>query len=342
MTGLRISATISLLITISSEFLGGADGIGQRLFNTLTINDNDRMFVYVVTAALLGRACSTVLLGRRTASRPVVAPVAEGEESMSERRPPHPLGALAPRALLVAIWWFASANSTNFYFPPLSQILDEFVEIWFFEGIKTEIWPSVQRLALGFGIAAGRRRRPGHGARRRALARERGPPDRRVHARHAGRRDPPRDDAAARPRHLDEGGHHRAGRDLADPAQHHRRRPLRRAGAAPGGATAYRLSRWDRIRFIVLPNAAPQIFAGARTALAISVVAMVISEMVGTPGGIGYFILDAQRSFNTVAMWTGIIALGILGYLLNKLFALVEGWALAWHRGMTAHNNGGK
>lgn len=62
MTGLRISATISLLITISSEFLGGANGIGQRLFNTLTINDNDRMFVWVVSAALLG-VLLNVLLG---------------------------------------------------------------------------------------------------------------------------------------------------------------------------------------------------------------------------------------------------------------------------------------
>lgn len=62
MTGLRISATISLLITISAEFLGGANGIGQRLYNTLTINDNDRMFVYVVTAALLGVALNWLLV----------------------------------------------------------------------------------------------------------------------------------------------------------------------------------------------------------------------------------------------------------------------------------------
>lgn len=61
MTGLRISATISLLITISSEFLGGADGIGQRLFNTLSINDTDRMFVWVVTAALLGVLLNALL-----------------------------------------------------------------------------------------------------------------------------------------------------------------------------------------------------------------------------------------------------------------------------------------
>lgn len=61
MTGLRISATISLLITISSEFLGGASGIGQKLFNTLTIDDTDRMFVWVVTAALLGVLLNALL-----------------------------------------------------------------------------------------------------------------------------------------------------------------------------------------------------------------------------------------------------------------------------------------
>ncbi len=62
MTGLRISATISLLITISSEFLGGAPGLGQRLYSTLTVNDNDRMFVYVVTAALLGVVLNWLLV----------------------------------------------------------------------------------------------------------------------------------------------------------------------------------------------------------------------------------------------------------------------------------------
>lgn len=62
MTGLRISATISLLITISSEFLGGADGIGQRLYYALTVNDNNRMFVFVFTAGLLGVALNWLLV----------------------------------------------------------------------------------------------------------------------------------------------------------------------------------------------------------------------------------------------------------------------------------------
>ena len=49
--GLRIAATISLLLAISAEFLGGTDGIGRNLFNALTVNNPDKMFVYAFTAS---------------------------------------------------------------------------------------------------------------------------------------------------------------------------------------------------------------------------------------------------------------------------------------------------
>ncbi|GAA2741516.1 ABC transporter permease [Terrabacter aerolatus] len=61
-TGLRIAATISLLLAISAEFLGGTDGIGRNLFNALTVNNPDEMFVYAFTASLLGVALNLVLL----------------------------------------------------------------------------------------------------------------------------------------------------------------------------------------------------------------------------------------------------------------------------------------
>ena len=55
--------------------------------------------------------------------------------------------------LLLVIWWFASANSASFYFPPLAQILSEFKVLWIFENVPTEIVPSLARLAAGFAIA---------------------------------------------------------------------------------------------------------------------------------------------------------------------------------------------
>jgi len=35
-------------------------------------------------------------------------------------------------------------------------------------------------------------------------------------------------------------------------------------------------------------------------------------------------------------MWTGIILLGLLGYVVNALFVLVERRVLRWHRGWRA------
>ncbi|WP_353952542.1 ABC transporter permease subunit [Knoellia sp. S7-12] len=61
-TGLRIAATISLLLAISAEFLGGTDGIGRSLFNALTVNNPDEMFVYAFTAAFMGVGLNLVLL----------------------------------------------------------------------------------------------------------------------------------------------------------------------------------------------------------------------------------------------------------------------------------------
>jgi ABC-type nitrate/sulfonate/bicarbonate transport system permease component len=98
----------------------------------------------------------------------------------------------------------------------------------------------------------------------------------------------------------------------------------------------YRIPASDRLRSVVLPAAAPQIFAGMRTSLSLALILMVISEMVASSNGIGYFVLQSQRSFAIPEMWSGIILLGILGYLFNAVFLLLERRALAWHRGARA------
>jgi hypothetical protein len=46
--------------------------------------------------------------------------------------------------------------------------------------------------------------------------------------------------------------------------------------------TVYRIGAFDRLRFVILPAAAPQIFAGIRTSLSLSLILMVISEMVAS------------------------------------------------------------
>jgi ABC-type nitrate/sulfonate/bicarbonate transport system permease component len=82
---------------------------------------------------------------------------------------------------------------------------------------------------------------------------------------------------------------------------------------------------------VVLPAAAPQIVAGLRNSLQVSIILMVVSEIVASTGGIGFFILTAQQNFSFVDMWTGIIMLALVGSALNLLFVLAEHRVLHWH-----------
>jgi ABC-type nitrate/sulfonate/bicarbonate transport system permease component len=99
---------------------------------------------------------------------------------------------------------------------------------------------------------------------------------------------------------------------------------------------AYNIDRRDRLLRVVLPAAAPQIFAGIRLAVSLALILMVISEMVASTNGIGYFILQSQRTFAISEMWSGILLLGILGYALNMAFVMIERRVLRWHRGAHA------
>lgn len=88
----------------------------------------------------------------------------------------------------------------------------------------------------------------------------------------------------------------------------------------------------QRATHIILPAAAPKIFAGLRISLSIAVILMVISEMVAATDGIGFRVLQAQRSFQILDMWAGILLLSVLGYGLNVVLFGVERHVLRWHR----------
>jgi ABC-type nitrate/sulfonate/bicarbonate transport system permease component len=63
---------------------------------------------------------------------------------------------------------------------------------------------------------------------------------------------------------------------------------------------------------------------------------MVISEMFAATDGLGYTVVQFQRSFAIPDMWTGILVLGMLGYLLSVVFQMVERRVLGWYHGLRA------
>lgn len=96
------------------------------------------------------------------------------------------------------------------------------------------------------------------------------------------------------------------------------------------------LSQRNIIFKVVVPAASPYVFAGLRISLAVSLILVVISEMVAGGTGIGYYILNMQRSFRVPEMYAGIVTLGVTGYLLNRLFLLFERQMIGWSEGYMA------
>ena len=96
------------------------------------------------------------------------------------------------------------------------------------------------------------------------------------------------------------------------------------------------LNGFETLLRVIVPSATPMIAAGMRTGLSIAFIMIVVSEMIGSTDGLGYYILSAQRTFAIPEMYGGIALLAILGYLLNTGFVWVEHKVLAWHYGQTA------
>ena len=100
-------------------------------------------------------------------------------------------------------------------------------------------------------------------------------------------------------------------------------------------ASMLQVGRVERVFRINLPYALPSIFAGLRIAVSVGLVMVVISEFAGTGGGLGRYILERQGQFDVTGVWAGILFLGLLGFVLNRAFLLIERRALAWHHGAT-------
>jgi ABC-type nitrate/sulfonate/bicarbonate transport system permease component len=96
-------------------------------------------------------------------------------------------------------------------------------------------------------------------------------------------------------------------------------------------ARTFRLSSFALVTRIVLPSALPMILTGMRVSLALSLALVVLAEMIAGEAGIGYLILDMQRSFKFTEMYCWVLLLAAIGYLLNLLFETAETRVVAWH-----------
>jgi ABC-type nitrate/sulfonate/bicarbonate transport system permease component len=91
------------------------------------------------------------------------------------------------------------------------------------------------------------------------------------------------------------------------------------------GASRLRML-WD----VVLPSALPELLNGIRTALALSFVLLVISELIASRKGLGYMIGLLGSGGVYDAMFATVLTVALLGFLADRSFQRVVQRALAW------------
>jgi ABC-type nitrate/sulfonate/bicarbonate transport system permease component len=243
---------------------------------------------------------------------------------------------IAVPVLILVGWQVWATNADDPHFPPPTEIMAEFRDLWLFAQFRSDVVPSLERIFFGFGIAVvvgvGLGVPLGLSRRTRLLAMP--------HIEYWRAMPPP----ALLPISiilLHDIGNKQKVAFIAFfcifPILLNTIDGVR--GIDPtliDTARSYRVPHRERIRRLVFPAALPQIVAGMRTSLALAVIMMVLAEYFSSTNGVGYVLLISKNTFQMAPMWAAIVLIGLIGYLLNLLFLLFERRALAWHRGWRA------
>ena len=89
-------------------------------------------------------------------------------------------------------------------------------------------------------------------------------------------------------------------------------------------ATSFRLSRWDRLRRIVVPAVVPAILVGISVALPLTIVLTLLVEILTSVEGLGALMIAAQRNFQSGQVYGLLAVIGLFGFFLNNAFAIAQ------------------
>jgi ABC-type nitrate/sulfonate/bicarbonate transport system permease component len=96
-------------------------------------------------------------------------------------------------------------------------------------------------------------------------------------------------------------------------------------------ARSFQIRRRDVALRVVLPSALPYLATGVRISSTVSLILVLTGEIVINAGGIGEQINLAREGGAVAVMYAFVVLSGILGLLLNTIFAQLERRLLRWH-----------
>ena len=95
-------------------------------------------------------------------------------------------------------------------------------------------------------------------------------------------------------------------------------------------AKAFRVSRWQMFRYVLLPATLPQMFVGLRLSSGVAVLMMVGAEFTQGNDGIGKFIFQSWTLFLANRMYVGIVTVAVMGLVLSVAVGVLERLVIRW------------
>ncbi len=83
---------------------------------------------------------------------------------------------------------------------------------------------------------------------------------------------------------------------------------------------------------VMLPAALPQIMTGLQVALPIALIVAVVAEMQMGGYGLGGAMISASRFADSRGVFAGIVEIGLVGFVLVKVMAILRRRLLVWHQ----------
>ena len=91
------------------------------------------------------------------------------------------------------------------------------------------------------------------------------------------------------------------------------------------GASRLRML-WD----VLIPSALPELLNGIRTALALSFILLVSSELISAQRGFGYLIGYLGDTGSYEGMFAVVLTVAFLGFAADRLYQSLTHWLLRW------------
>lgn len=82
---------------------------------------------------------------------------------------------------------------------------------------------------------------------------------------------------------------------------------------------------------VLLPAALPGLLDDLRLTIGWAWTYLVVAEMVAANAGLGYLVLKSQRFLATDDIFAGLLVIGLVGLVTDRIFALITKFAVPWH-----------